>query len=133
MKGYIIVKIIQMSIIFIAAVRGSEEDIPMKLGVIVSLLQSNPAGDLQGGEGEEDGEVDLHHHVNKVVRIRHHYLTGTSSVQYCSVNDYKSPDNHEESSGEDLCEKVSSERFSEKEFYEQSLIDIMGSRVHIIL
>ena len=75
----------------------------------------------------------LHHHVNKVVRIRHHYLTGTSSVQYCSVNYYKSPDNHEESSGKDLCEKVSSERFSEKEFYEQSLIDIMGSRVHIIL
>ena len=46
MKGYIIVKIIQMSIIFIAAVRGSEEDIPMKLGVIVSLVQSKPCWKL---------------------------------------------------------------------------------------
>ena len=34
-KGYIIVKIIQISIIFIAAVRGNDEDIPMKLGVSV--------------------------------------------------------------------------------------------------
>ena len=37
-KGYIIVKIIQMSIIFIAAVCGNEEDIPMKLVIAVSLM-----------------------------------------------------------------------------------------------
>ena len=37
-KGHIIVKIIQMSIILIAAVRGSEEDIPMKLVIAVKLM-----------------------------------------------------------------------------------------------
>ena len=37
-KGYIIVKIIQMSIILIAAVWGSEEDIPMKLVIAVKLM-----------------------------------------------------------------------------------------------
>ena len=70
------VKIIQTSIIFIAAVRGNDEDIPMKLGVSGErVIRVKPGGDLQCSEREEDGEVNLHHHVNKVVRIRHHVLT----------------------------------------------------------
>ena len=74
------VKIIQMSIIFIAAVSGNDEDIPIKLGITFLWLCWPRGQDLQGGERQEDGEVDLHYHVDIVVRVGDHHLTVISNI-----------------------------------------------------
>ena len=56
------VNTIQMSIILTAAVCGSDEDIPIKLHRKFRELEN--IYDSQGGEGQEDGQVDLHHHLH---------------------------------------------------------------------
>ena len=70
------VNTIQMSIILTAAVCGSDEDIPIKLHRKFRELEN--IYDSQGGEGQEDGQVDLHHHLHKIVRECYHDLTETT-------------------------------------------------------
>ena len=73
------VNTIQMSIILTAAVCGSDEDIPIKLQRTVQSSESlEDIHDSQGGEGQEDGQVDLHHHLHKIVRECYHDLTETT-------------------------------------------------------